>query len=103
MIVTKRLRKRELISNQASRLEINDIFTCLSINASPSDPHTPKSDDSASDTDSEKYYFFDTDEDHLGHDSDDESAEDWTEEETNEEDLSEEKVTFANEFLDLDD
>lgn len=102
-ITTKRLKKRKLPGNQSRRLEINDIFTCLSINESISDRNTPNFDDSVSDSDLEKNYFSDTEEDHGAHDSDVESTEDCSGEETDEEDLSEEQVTFANVFFDADD
>jgi hypothetical protein len=99
----KRLQKEKFSSSSGSiALQINDIFNYLSIseNTDDADFHDPGSE--ASDTDFEKEYFIDIDENYVTRDSEDGNEEGSNAEEEIETDLSEEQVIFGNEFFNME-
>jgi hypothetical protein len=99
----KRLQRQNINSFATTELQINDIFTYLSINEKTNDEDIYESNNNniASDVDFESECLIDLDEDKVILESENES-EDFNEEEEIEEDLNEEQIAFGDDFFSMD-
>ena len=96
----KRLQKKSNItSNVLTNLNIDDVFSYLSIDENPIDAGDADADSSFSDVGLENEYFIDADEEN-GIQNDKDESEDFNEE--IEQGLSEEQMKFSNEFFNME-
>ena len=96
----KRLQKKSNITSDVlTNLNIDDVFSYLSIDENPIDADDADADSSFSDVGLENEYFIDADEENVIQNDEDES-EDFNEE--IEQGLSEEQMKFSNEFFNME-